>query len=180
MSPLVTPGPPETRPDHPKGSRTGSRKENNMSNPYGSGTSPSLADVDREVANKGSLAAPRRRDLRSALSRVAALLGEEPAPLPLELEKIAARLATINPVAVGMTAKTLANVRSDFLAAVRQSGLRPVLASAKTQLSPAWDALLRQLPAKRHRPGLRPLGGHATASPIGPGADHCSELYRTP
>src|SRR5262249_5976124 len=133
MSNPVTPGPPETAADNPKGSRKGSRKENNMSNPYGTGTSPSLADVDREVANKAALWAPRRRDLRSAVSRVAALLGEESAHLPLELEKIAARLATINPVAVGMTAKTLANVRSDFLAAVRQSGLRPVLASATTQ-----------------------------------------------
>src|SRR5215831_7915783 len=82
---------------------------------------------EREQHVKSPQEPTRRRDLRSAVSRVAALLDEEPAHLPLEFDKIAARLATINPVAVGMTAKTLANVRSDFLAAVRHSGLLPVL-----------------------------------------------------
>ena len=133
-----------------------------MSNHHKTGTKPTLADVDNEVAKNESLSATRRRDLRSAVSRVAALLGEEPARLPLELENIAARLATITPAAVGMTAKTLANVRSDFLAAVRQSGLKPVLATAKTQLSPTWEALMAQLPAKRHRLGLSRLARYAS------------------
>ena len=95
MTTPVTPGPPETAADHPKGSRKG-KKENNMSNPPKNPAGPTLADVDREVAKNESLSATRRRDLRSAVSRVAALLGEEPAHLPLELETIAARLATIN------------------------------------------------------------------------------------
>jgi hypothetical protein len=49
---------------------------------------------------------------------VAALLGEEPACLQLDLEGIAARLSAVNPVAAGFSAKTLANIRSDFLAAL--------------------------------------------------------------
>src|SRR3974390_2948451 len=125
-----------------------------MSNPHGTGAKPTLADVDSEVAKNESLSATRRRDWGSAISRVAALLGEEPGHLPVELENIAARLATITPAAVGMTEKTLANVRSDFLAAVRQSGLKPVLTSAKTELSPGWATLMAQWPAKRHRLGL--------------------------
>lgn len=139
-----------------------------MPNPSKNLVAPTLADVDRAVANKPSLSATRRRDLRSAISRVATLLGEEPAHLPLEFDKIAARLATINPVAVGMTAKTLANVRSDFLAAVRHSGLLPVLDSAKTALSPAWDALMAQLPGKRHRLGLSRLARYASAAGVEP------------
>ena len=139
-----------------------------MSKPLNTGAKPTLADVDSEVAKNESLSATRRRDLRSAISRVAALLGEEPAHLPLELETIAARLATITPAAVGMTAKTLANVRSDFLAAVRQSGLKPVLASAKTELSPGWVALMAQLPAKRHRLGLSRLAHYASTAGIDP------------
>jgi integrase len=141
-----------------------------MSNPHKKHkTVPTLADVDRKVADKDSLSVTRRRDLRSAISRVAALLGEEPAYLPLELNEVAARLATITPVAVGMTPKTLANVRSDFLAAVRQSGLMPVLASAKTQLSPAWAALMAQLPGKRHRLGLSRFAHYVSAATIEPG-----------
>jgi len=65
-----------------------------MSNPHNTGAKPTLADVNNEVAKNESLSATRRRDLRSAISRVAALLGEEPAHLPVELENIAARLAT--------------------------------------------------------------------------------------
>lgn len=133
------------------------------------GACPSLADVERALIDAKSLSATRRRDLRSAVSRVAALLGEQPAYLPLELEKIAAGLAAINPVAAGMTAKTLANVRSDFLAAVRQSGLRPVLASsAKADLSPAWAALMARLTVKRHRLGLSRLAHYASAAGIAP------------
>src|SRR5262249_45166108 len=140
-----------------------------MSNPPKNPVAPPLADVDHAVANKASLSATRRRDLRSAVSRVAALLGEEPAHIPLELDKIAARLATINPVAAGMTTKTLTNVRSDFLAAVRHSGLLPVLDSTKAQLSPAWEALMAQLPGKRHRLGLSRLARYASAVGVGPG-----------
>ena len=66
-----------------------------MSNPRAPG--PSLADVDRALANNGLLSPTRRRDLRSAISRVAALLGEDPARLPLDLAAIAGRLAAINP-----------------------------------------------------------------------------------
>ncbi len=131
--------------------------------------SPTFADVERALLAAKSLSSTRRRDLRSAVARVAALLGSEPAHLPLELERIAARLAAINPVAVGMTAKTLANVRSDFLAAVRQSDLRPVLASsAKADLSVAWAALMAQLTAKRHRLGLSRLARYASAAGVAP------------
>src|SRR3974390_3475207 len=139
-----------------------------MSNPHNTGAKPTLADVDNEVAKSESLAATRRRDLRSAVSRVAALLGEAPVHLPLELETIAARLAPINPIAVGMTAKTLAHIRSGFLAALRQRCLKPVLATAKTQLSPTWEALMAQLSAKRHRLGLSRLARYASNVGVDP------------
>src|SRR3974390_704875 len=139
-----------------------------MSNPHTTGATPPPPHVKNEVEKKKSLPAPRRRDLRSAVSRVAALLGEEPGHLPLELETIAARLATISPAAGGRTGKTPANVRSDFLAAVRQSGLKPVLASAKTELSPGWATLMAQWPAKRHRLGLSRLAHSASTAGIDP------------
>ena len=79
LSPLVLPRPPLTTRKAPEG-----KKENKMTNPSNNPAGPTLADVDRAVATKDSLSATRRRDLRSAMSRVAALLGEEPAHLPLE------------------------------------------------------------------------------------------------
>jgi hypothetical protein len=72
-----------------------------MSNPNSTG--PSLADVDGALANNKLLTPTRRRDLRSAISRVAALVGDDPAHLPLDLAALAGRLAGINPVAAGLT-----------------------------------------------------------------------------
>ena len=139
-----------------------------MSNPNNTGAGFSLADVDRALEKGGSLSATRRRDLRSAISRVAALLNEDPGRLPLDLAVIAAKLATINPVAAGLTPKTLSNIRSDLLAAVRASGLRPVLAS-KAVLSPPWADLLAKLPGKRTRIGLSRLARYASAAGLTPG-----------
>src|SRR5450759_1929908 len=146
MSTLVTPCLPETGPDHPKGSR---KEENRMSKsnpPAGAGAS--LADLERALQKNELLSATRRRDLRSAVARVAALLGDEPGHLPLDLAIIAAKLTAINPVAAGLTPKTLSNIRSDLLAAVRASGLQPVVVSSKAGLSPPWADLLAKLPGK--------------------------------
>jgi hypothetical protein len=128
----------------------------------------SLADLEQALQTTGQLSAVRRRDLRSAVARVAALLGEDPASLRLDLESIAARLSAVNPVAAGFSAKRLANIRSDFLAAVRQSGLHPVMPPAKSELSPDWQTMMARLPAKRHRLGLARLARHASAARMDP------------
>lgn len=129
---------------------------------------PSLADLEQALQTTGQLSAVRRRDLRSAVARVAALLGEDPARLRLDLESVAARLSAVNPVAAGLSAKRLANIRSDFLAAVRQSGLHPVMPLAKSELSSHWQTMMGRLPAKRHRLGLTQLARYASTAQIDP------------
>src|SRR6266540_4042444 len=88
------------------------------------GVPPTLAGVLAALEQRahGSLLATHLRDLASAVKRVAILLGDEPAAIALDLPAISARLAAVNPVAVGITAKTFANIRSGFLAAVRAAG----------------------------------------------------------
>jgi integrase len=132
-------------------------------------TLATLATLDQRLREVTSLSPTRRRDLRSAVTRVAALLQERPETLSLDLALIASRLKSVNAVAAGMTAKRLSNIRSDFIAAVRLSGLAPVIDSAKTQLSPAWVALMTHLRAKRHRLGLSRLARFASAVGIDPG-----------
>ena len=85
-----------------------------------------LAGVLAALERHGKLSATRRRDLVSAVKRVAILLGNEPAAIALDMAAISARLAAVNPVAVGLTVKTFGNIRSNFLAAVKASGLMPV------------------------------------------------------
>jgi integrase len=129
-----------------------------------------LADVDRNLRILTDLAASRRRDLRSAVARVAALVGEAPDWVPLDLPEIAITLAGINAAAAGITPKTLSNIRSDFLAAVRASQLLALPRPAKGALSAPWVELMAKLKDDhRARIGLSRLAHHASAAGISPG-----------
>ena len=121
-----------------------------------------LAALDRP----GKLSATRLRDLTSAVKRVANLLGDEPAALPLDIASISARLKTINPLAAGMTAKRLANIRSDFLAAAKVCGVQPV--AGRKSLSPEWAKLFKRLSGRRTHIGLSRLARYASARGSGP------------
>jgi integrase len=131
-------------------------------------TTFTLADVLISLAQETSLSATRLRDLQSAVKRVAELLGEDPAAVPLDLPAISVKLRSVNPIAVGVSAKTFANLRSNFLTAVRVSGLKPVQRSAKTPLSPGWARLMAKLSAKRAHIGLSRFGRYASANGIDP------------
>src|SRR5260221_1359775 len=85
-----------------------------------------LAHVLAALEPRSDLSPTRLRDLRSAVKRVAALLREDPSVILLDLPAVASKLAAVNPIAAGLTAKSFANIRSDFLAAVKASGFNPV------------------------------------------------------
>ena len=116
-----------------------------------------LADVDAALKTNDALPPLRRRDLRSSLRRVARLLGQELVQIPLDLPTISRRLAGSMPAAVGLTEKSFANIKSDFLAALRTSGVRPSPRPAKTAMSPSWRRLTTGLSSKRMRLGLSRL-----------------------
>src|SRR3974390_2965002 len=103
---------------------------------------PTLADLDHAIEAVDRLSPVRRRDLRSAVARVASLLGEMPQHVPLDMPHIATRLAAVNAVAAGISVKTLSNIRSDFMAAVRESGLQPALPVRKSQFTSEWERML--------------------------------------
>lgn len=128
-----------------------------------------LATVVTALEGRGDLSETRRRDLRSAVNRVAGLLGNAPEAIPLAMGAIRDGLAAINPIARGITAKRFANVRSDFLAAVRASGLTAVKVNGKASLSPNWVKLFQALSGRRAHLGLSRLAHHASAQGIEPG-----------
>ena len=127
-----------------------------------------LQDVLNTVEERDGLSVTRCRDLRSAVKRVASLLGDDPGRIPLDLPAISAKLVTVSPVAAGLTGKTFSNIRSDFIAAVKVSGLKPIQRPARTPLSPAWNTLFADLSGKRAHIGLSRLARWATANGIGP------------
>lgn len=127
-----------------------------------------LRDVLNAVEGREALSVTRRRDLRSAVTRVASLLGDDPARIQLDLPAIGAKLATANPAVAGLSGKTLANIRSDFVAAVKVSGLKPIQRPARTPLSPAWKKLFADLSGRRAHIGLSRLARYASANGIEP------------
>ena len=66
-----------------------------------------------------------------------------------------------------MTAKRLANIRSDFLAATKVCGVQPVAGSKS--LSPEWAKLFKRLSGRRAHIGLSRLARYASARGIKPG-----------
>ena len=120
-----------------------------------------LADVATALKRARGLSATRVRDLVSAVKRVAALLGNEPAALAVEISAISAKLAAVNPVALGITAKRLANIRSDFLAALKASRLISSSAFRKSPLSDSWVELFERHSTPRARIGLSRLARYA-------------------
>ena len=122
--------------------------------PIPTGRHATLAEVVIALGGARELSRTRVRDLVSAVQRVAALLGNEPGAITVDVSALGARLATINPVAVGITPKRLTNLRSDFLAALKASGLIPAGAFRKSPLSRAWLELFEVAfrPARRDRP----------------------------
>ena len=127
-----------------------------------------LADLDVALQADTSLPPVRRRDLRSAVSRVADLLSDDPARIALDLPAIAAGLAVISPAAVALSAKSFANIRAGFTAAVQTSGLLPKAYVKKSPLAPAWAGLIAQLSPKRWQIGLSRLARFASSVGIDP------------
>ena len=93
-------------------------------------------------------------------------LAMSPRPFRSTSLRLAARLNTINPLAAGMTAKRLANIRSDFLAAAKVCGVQPVTGSKS--LSPEWAKLFKRLSGRRAHIGLSRLARYASARGIRP------------
>jgi integrase len=129
---------------------------------------PSLATVLTALQTPSGLSETRLRDLRSAVKRVAELLGNVPAAIPLVMEKVQAGLGAVNPVAIGMTPKRFTNIRSDFVAAVKASGVIPTELNVKAKLSPEWVDLFSRLASRKAHLGLSRLARYASDQGITP------------
>ncbi len=135
--------------------------------PYDS-AAPTLAEVaDRVRASK--LSESRKRDLLSALRRVAELLKTELRHVPADVASLREKLAPMTPAEAGVSAKTLANLRANLLAAVATSGIGMRIAAHKKARSPSWVRLLEAAPlSARH--GLSRFSAWCSEREIAPEA----------
>jgi integrase len=139
-----------------------SKKKAPIGNPPNPGKI-SLADVLLALGGQKTLSETRVRDLRSSIKRIALLLEDDPARIPLDPPAISARLAAITPAVSGLTPKTFANIRANFVAAVTACGMKSSQSSARTPLSPGWEKLFAKLATRRQHIGLSRLARYSSA-----------------
>ena len=148
-----------------------SRKEKEMKQTIKSGgerrgaapeTPRTLATVLTALETEGELSKTRRRDLRSAIKRVAELLRNVPAAIPLVMENVQAELGAVNPIAVGLSPKRFSNIRSDFVAAVKASGVISKKLNVNAALSPDWVDFFSHLASRKAHLGLSRLARYAS------------------
>ena len=126
-----------------------------------------LQDVLDRLKGADDLSPSRCRDLRSAIVSFAKLRDHPAAAIPLDLADIRRTLDTMMPARAKISRKRWANMRSDLAAAIRASGLRPMLKTRGLRISPDWARLLEETdPSIRH--GLSRFGRWASMHRIRP------------
>jgi hypothetical protein len=128
-----------------------------------------LQSVLDRLAVDHSLSEVRKRDLRSAVVSFAKLAEQPPPAIPLDVARIRRTLDSMAPAQAKISAKRWANLRSDLTAAIRASGLHPMLKTADFEMDPAWSRVLAPA-GRRIRHGLSRLGRWASQRRIRPEA----------
>jgi len=128
-----------------------------------------LADVLALVEQRADLKPNRKRELHSAVVRFSKLLREDPAHIPLNIPFLREQLAAINPIAKGISRKSLQNIRSGLLSAIHASGLKPgILHDGKSHQTEPWKKLATNLSKRRHLIGIRRLAGFCSRNGVEP------------
>jgi integrase len=141
--------------------------EKRLTRPHQKEKTFTLADVRDAVKNSTTLKGTRIRDLTSAVSSFCGLIGRDANAVPLDLGAIRQELGAINPAAAGISAKRLANIRSDLLAAITASGLKALKRPPK-KLTEPWSDLRKKLKTRGHQFGLSRFCHYASAEGIAP------------
>jgi integrase len=114
-----------------------------------------LGDVMAAIEADPDLTPNRRRDLISALRRLTRMTGTTLGAIPLRMDEIRKLFDGIEPAAHGISPKTLTNLRSDVLAAILASRIRPVKRPhMRTTLTQPWLDLWAVTPDRHIRIGL--------------------------
>lgn len=86
-------------------------------------STPSFADLIKELGEKDGLSGSRRKDLTSGLRRVAEALNRTPAEVPADPRWLQPRIARIAPAAHGVSPKTWQNTISNARNAMVACGI---------------------------------------------------------
>ncbi|GAW37433.1 site-specific tyrosine recombinase XerC [Roseovarius sp. A-2] len=112
-----------------------------------------LAQVIYELERNSRLSKTKRRDLISAVNCTANLIGRQPFELNADVSDLRQALLKIHPVQAGITAKRLANIKSDLGQALRVTRAAP-RQRRNVARTDAWLDFLQRVDAKHQRSQL--------------------------
>lgn len=142
---------------------------------------PSFGDCIARIAVDTTLAKERRRDMISGLTRVAEVLTRAPDAVPVHVPWLQPRLEEVMPKALGLSAKTWANILSNMKAALVHLGFIKTGTKPAGALSPAWAThwqALRQSSESGLVPGLLGFVAYLddqAVAPDGVGGGHLTD-----
>lgn len=103
-----------------------------------------------------------KRDYVSALKRIARMLGRAPADVPAGMSQLRSLVNGLHHVQAGITKKSLANVRSTLVAALRVANGLSAAGNSKPEMSSAWTTLFSKIETAWHRYTLARLARFCT------------------
>lgn len=131
--------------------------------------SSSLGQILAGLEANAGLAERDRRDYRSAIRALCAMLGSDPAATPADAAELDRRLARVPKPTRGCSDKTVANIRWRVRRAIALHGGTATPAPRGMALTSRWAALRERLPTPKLRHGLSRLIREASAAGVEPG-----------
>ncbi len=141
-----------------------------------------LSDVIAQIDSMTKLKPTRQRDLKSALTSIARLLGKAPDRVPANISWLHIRLRRVAPAANNMSAKRFRNIKSDAIKALAMTGCSRARADWLRLPCPAWQALLDRVADKHDLWKLTQLAQYCSALDVPPNAvndGHTRGLLKT-
>lgn len=142
-----------------------SHKEKTMTSQINKIYPANLADVIAIIEERG-LADTTRRDLISAINRVATILETQPIHLLAHVPDLRGRLTMVHPQTAEISPKTWKNIKSNLTKALAISGV--IHDMKKHEVTPAWKALLRTADQRHHVFALTRLARYCSWKGIEP------------
>lgn len=115
-------------------------------------TNATLAQVLDQLEADTTLPDPRKRDLISAINRISRYLARPPEDITVLPQHLRQLLARLHPAQLGITSRSLANVKSSLQAAMTHTGHLPT--SARRPQSRAWTEFLSKATAHHQVLGI--------------------------
>ena len=128
---------------------------------------PSFADLIAAIAQAAELSEQRRRHWVCSLQQIARWLDRPATVIPARWNAVQLSVGQLHHARMGVTAKTLANHKSNIRAALRWFGKEHDVPQRGVRLSPEWERLSGGL-EKRIRDRLYSLIRYCSARRIGP------------